>query len=76
MYTSTRQPAIVQVMVPLVSSAAPGLGDCTSFAHSSLEGAVRDMRDSSNALLKLRPVSLFYKSGYASGGRTLHYGVI
>ena len=37
---------------------------------------VRDMGDSSSALMKLRPVTFFYKPEYGQGGRTLQYGLI
>ena len=37
---------------------------------------VRDMGDSTNALMKLRPVTFLYKSEYAKGDRTLQYGLI
>ncbi len=37
---------------------------------------VRDMGDSTNGLMKLRPVTFFYKPEYASGERTLQYGLI
>jgi hypothetical protein len=37
---------------------------------------VRDMGDSTNDLMKLRPVTFFYKPEYANGKRTLEYGLI
>ncbi len=37
---------------------------------------VRDMGDSTSALMKLRPVTFLYKSEYANGQRTLQYGLI
>jgi trimeric autotransporter adhesin len=37
---------------------------------------VRDMGESSNALMKLRPVTFLYKPEYANGERTLQYGLI
>jgi trimeric autotransporter adhesin len=37
---------------------------------------VRDMGDSSDALMKLRPVTFFYKPEYDDGQRTLQYGLI
>jgi hypothetical protein len=37
---------------------------------------VRDMGDSTNALMKLRPVTFFYKPEYDKGERTLQYGLI
>ncbi len=37
---------------------------------------VRDMGDSTSALMKLRPVMFLYKPEYAEGERTLQYGLI
>jgi hypothetical protein len=37
---------------------------------------IRDMGDSSNALMKLRPVTFLYKPEYDNGQRTLQYGLI
>lgn len=37
---------------------------------------VRDMGDSTSALMKLRPVTFLYKPEYANGDRTLQYGLI
>jgi hypothetical protein len=37
---------------------------------------VRDMGDSTSALMKLRPVTFLYKPEYANGERTLQYGLI
>jgi hypothetical protein len=37
---------------------------------------IRDMGDSSNALMKLRPVTFLYKPEYDKGPRTLQYGLI
>ena len=37
---------------------------------------VRDMGDSSSALMKLRPVTFFYKPEYENGPRTLQFGLI
>ena len=37
---------------------------------------VRDMGDSTNALMELRPVTFLYKPDYAKGERTLQYGLI
>jgi hypothetical protein len=37
---------------------------------------VRDMGDSTDALMKLRPVTFLYKPEYANGERTLQYGLI
>jgi hypothetical protein len=37
---------------------------------------VNDMADSTNALMKLLPVTFFYKPEYEKGPRTLQYGLI
>ena len=37
---------------------------------------VRDMGDSTSALMKLRPVTFLYKPEYSNGDRTLQYGLI
>jgi hypothetical protein len=37
---------------------------------------IRNMGDSTNALMKLRPVTYFYKPEYDKGQRTLQYGLI
>ncbi len=37
---------------------------------------IRDMGESSSALMKLRPVSFYYKAEYDKGARTLQYGLI
>ncbi|MGC2111565.1 MAG: tail fiber domain-containing protein [Candidatus Korobacteraceae bacterium] len=37
---------------------------------------IADMGDSTSALMKLRPVTFFYKPEYAKGDRTLQYGLI
>ncbi|MGO9303890.1 MAG: tail fiber domain-containing protein, partial [Candidatus Korobacteraceae bacterium] len=37
---------------------------------------VRDLGDTTDALMKLRPVSFLYKPQYANGDRTLQYGLI
>jgi hypothetical protein len=37
---------------------------------------IRDMGDSTNALMKLRPVTFLYKPEYSDGPRTLQYGLI
>jgi hypothetical protein len=48
----------------------------TSPSSLRFKEQVRDMGDSSNALMKLRPVTFLYKSEYANGERTLQYGLI
>jgi hypothetical protein len=37
---------------------------------------VRDMGDSTSALMKLRPVTFLYKQEYSKGDRTVQYGLI
>ena len=37
---------------------------------------IADMGDSTNALMRLRPVTFYYKAGYAKGDRKLQYGLI
>ena len=37
---------------------------------------IKDMADSTNALMQLRPVTFVYKPEYAKGDRTLQYGLI
>ena len=37
---------------------------------------IRDMGDSTNALMNLRPITFFYKPEYATGQHTLQYGLI
>jgi hypothetical protein len=49
---------------------------CGSFSSLRFKEQVRDMGDSTNGLMKLRPVTFFYKPEYALGGRTLQYGLI
>ncbi len=48
----------------------------TSTSSLRFKEQVRDMGDSSNALMKLRPVTFLYKPGYDKGPRTLQYGLI
>jgi hypothetical protein len=48
----------------------------TSPSSLRFKEQVRDMGDSSNALMKLRPVTFLYKPEYANGERTLQYGLI
>lgn len=56
----------------------PDSGRLGTMASSSLrfKEQVRDMGDSTNALMKLRAVTFFYKSEYANGPHTLQYGLI
>ncbi len=48
----------------------------TSTSSLRFKEQVRDMGDSTNALMKLRPVTFLYKPEYATGERTLQYGLI
>jgi len=48
----------------------------TSSSSLRFKEQVRDMGDSTNALMKLRPVTFLYKPEYANGERTLQYGLI
>ena len=48
----------------------------TSPSSLRFKEQVRDMGDSTNALMKLRPVTFLYKPEYANGERTLQYGLI
>jgi hypothetical protein len=48
---------------------------CTTSSRRFKE-QVRDMGDSTNNLMKLRPVTFFYKPEYANGEHTLEYGLI
>jgi trimeric autotransporter adhesin len=48
----------------------------TTVSSLRFKEQVRDMRDSTNALMKLRPVSFLYKPEYSNGERTLQYGLI
>jgi hypothetical protein len=50
--------------------------DCTHGSSLRFKEQVRDMGNSSNGLMKLRPVTFFYKPEYAVGARTLQYGLI
>ena len=60
--------------VPVYINSFGQLG--TSPSSLRFKEQVRDMGDSSNALMKLRPVTFLYKSEYANGERTLQYGLI
>jgi len=48
----------------------------TSASSLRFKEQVRDMGDSTSGLLKLRPVTFFYKPEYDKGPRTLQYGLI
>jgi hypothetical protein len=60
--------------VPVQINANGQLGAATSSLR--FKEHVRDMGDSTAALMKLRPVTFFYKPEYAIGERTLQYGLI
>ena len=48
----------------------------TSSSSRRFKEQIRDMGDSTNGLLKLRPVTYLYKPEYDKGERTLQYGLI
>jgi len=48
----------------------------TQLSSLRFKEQVRDMGDSTNALMKLRPVTFLYKPEYVNGERTLQYGLI
>lgn len=60
--------------VPVYINSNGQLG--TSPSALRFKEQVRDMGDSTNALMKLRPVTFFYKPEYDKGERTLQYGLI
>ena len=60
--------------VPVYINSFGQLG--TSPSSLRFKEQVRDMGDSSDALMKLRPVTFIYKPKYANGERTLQYGLI
>jgi hypothetical protein len=60
--------------VPVYVNSAGQLG--TSPSSLRFKELVRDMGDSTSALMKLRPVTFFYKSEYDKWQRTLQYGLI
>ncbi|MGC2108868.1 MAG: tail fiber domain-containing protein [Candidatus Korobacteraceae bacterium] len=60
--------------VPVYINSNGQLGTQTSSLR--FKEQVRDMGDSTSALMKLRPVTFFYKPEYAKGDRTLQYGLI
>jgi hypothetical protein len=60
--------------VPVYINSFGQLG--TSSSSLLFKEQVRDMGDSTNALMKLRPVTFLYKPEYANGERTLQYGLI
>src|SRR5271157_1515139 len=60
--------------IPVYINSNGQLGTLTSSLR--FKEQVRDMGDSTNALMKLRPVTFFYKPEYSKGERTLQYGLI
>ncbi len=60
--------------VPVQINSAGRLGAQTSSLR--FKEQVRDMGDSTSALMNLRPVTFLYKPEYANGDRTLQYGLI
>jgi Chaperone of endosialidase len=48
----------------------------TTVSSRRFKEQIRDMGDSTNALMKLRPVTFLYKPEYDKGARTLQYGLI
>jgi trimeric autotransporter adhesin len=60
--------------VPVYINSNGQLGTLTSSLR--FKENVRDMGDSTSALMKLRPVTFFYKPEYENGPRTLQFGLI
>ena len=60
--------------IPVYINSSGQLGTMTSSLRFKQQ--VRDMGDSTDLLLKLRPVTFFYKPEYENGPRTLQYGLI
>ncbi len=60
--------------VPVFVNASGQLGTLTSSLR--FKEHVSDMGDSSSALMRLRPVTFFYKTEYENGPRTLQFGLI
>jgi len=60
--------------IPVYINSNGRLGTTTSSLR--FKERVRDMGDSTSALMRLRPVTFFYKGEYADGERTLQYGLI
>jgi hypothetical protein len=60
--------------IPVYINSNGRLGTTTSSLR--FKEHVRDMGDSTGALMKLRPVTFRYKPEYADGERTLQYGLI
>ena len=49
---------------------------CFLISSRRFKEQVHDMGNSTNGLMKLRPVTFFYKPEYANGAHTLQYGLI
>jgi len=60
--------------VPVYINSTGHLGTQTSSLR--FKEQIHDMGDSTNALMKLRPVTFLYKPEYDEGDRTLQYGLI
>lgn len=60
--------------IPVYVNSNGQLGTLTSSRR--FKEQVRDMGDSTDALMKLRPVTFLYKPEYANSERTLQYGLI
>ena len=60
--------------IPVYINSSGQLGTQTSSLR--FKEQVRDMGDSTSALMKLRPVTFLYKPEYDKGERTLQYGLI
>jgi trimeric autotransporter adhesin len=60
--------------IPVYINSNGRLGTTTSSLR--FKEQVRDMGDSTSALMKLRPVTFLYKAEYADGEHTLQYGLI
>src|SRR5271167_3899567 len=60
--------------IPVYINSNEQLGTMTSSLR--FKEQIRDMGDSTNGLMKLRPVTFLYKPEYDKGERTLQYGLI
>src|SRR5271167_3643208 len=60
--------------IPVYINSNGQLGTMTSSLR--FKEQIRDMGDSTNGLMKLRPVTFLYKPEYDKGERTLQYGLI
>ena len=66
--------ALSSAGIPVYINSSGQLGTQTSSRR--FKEQIRDMGDSSSALMKLRPVTFLYKPEYDKGQRTLQYGLI